>query len=284
MGPGARWGLETPELERVRAHPAFLAGFLTLTRQQLALHKNRPLLNQLINDRGRLVLSSLALALHYDLDGEGLTVARAQAKMKAMRVGSPGRVAAILSLLRWGGLVRPAAPGRDRRVNRLEPTEALITIQRERWRNGLEAVAHVFPEAQDAADRLDHPLAFAAMARAQARPFLDGFRFVDVIPGLETLFDRNHGLVFAFDRVANADATPTASGLARRYGMSRAHASALLRDFCEEGRLKPELRRGLELFAAALFLINAACARETLAALEAAPGAAPTAAKARVHA
>jgi hypothetical protein len=183
----------------------------------------------------------------------------------AQQFCSAGRASATVALLRWGGFLRPAPSG-DRRVNRLEPTEALITAHRERWRNSLEATARVFPETQDAADRLDDPAVFAAMVLAQTDVFLDGFRFADVAPVLRPVLDRNLGFIILLDRLLHEAEPASVSALSRAYRVSRAQAATVLRDHCDDGRLRPDVRDGVERFAAALFLLNVHCARRALAA------------------
>jgi hypothetical protein len=255
--------LDVAALDRVRGHPRFGVALDEMARLTVAMHRNQPLLNRLINDRGRLLMAAMALHLHFEEDGPGLTSARLQGLCVEQGVASPGRAAATIALMRWGGFLQPA-PAPDRRMTRLAPTSAFLTSHRERLRNGLETLAVLWPEAQAVADRLDSPAMYQAMAQAQASRFLAGFRFGQACPELMPLLDRNAGLVILFDLLVREGET-NASALARRYGVSRAHAADLLRAFTQEGEIRPAIRRDLERVVATVFLFNLGCAREALA-------------------
>lgn len=268
------------------SQPRFRAAMRVAMSAVIELYEGNRLLNALATDRARFLLSILCLHLHYaELPGQphgGLTVTRAKDICVRMGLCSPGRVTAILALMRWGGYLTPAAAGGDRRVRRLLPTERLMQLHRERWRRQLPAAAQILPELADTLPWMEHPAFTPAFGVAQAREFIGGFRVVDGQSKLDLFAERDCGLLilFAISLWNEAGRGPDAvkrpalavSDLARRFGVSRAHVNRLLRDAELAGLLTfsarpalqvtftPDLSEALVGFFGQLFRLNARCA------------------------
>ncbi len=259
------------------------------------LYKGNRLLNVIVNDRGRLVIATLAIHLHYsavaDDPRSGLTAARVKAFCAAEGVCSPGRAAAVLALMRWAGHLAPAPQAANTPTNRLIATQRLIDLHLDRWARQLEVVAMVLEDGADGRANLDRPGFAAAFAAAQAAVFTSGFRLIDQAPALELFVERNCGLLILAnlitaggpddERLPKRPVPLSISAIARRFAVSRPHVIALLRDAETAGllerigpnggqvRLSPRLLDSLESFFAAVFLFNAQCARLALDAIEA---------------
>jgi hypothetical protein len=281
------------DVAALRLNPAFPGAVRASTAMMVELYKGNRLLNAIVNDRGRLTLSCLALHLHFAGDPadprSGLTAARMKAISAAEGFASPGRVSAILALMRWAGYLAPASASGDN--HRLAATPAFIALHRDRWRRQLAVVATLLDEGRLGLDAMDRPGFTAAYAAAQARQFLSGFRLIAHGPALELFAERNCGLLLLASIIASGDADDLAvparpvpisiSALARRFGVSRPHVIALLRDAEAQGllaRVGPNgsqallsrrLADDVEAFFAAVYLFHARSVRETLAVIDA---------------
>jgi hypothetical protein len=279
---------EAREIEAVRADPAFPAALRASAAMIVGLYKGNRVLNAIVNDRGRVTISALALHLHFTTDPadprSGLTPARVKAIAAGEGFCSPGRAAAVLALMRWGGYLAPTA-----NPAQLAATPALIEMHRERWRRQLAIVATLAPEGRQGLQAMDRPGFTAAYAAAQAGQFFTGLRFRDYAPALDLFVERNCGLVILSSLIAAGEPDDTAvpsrplpvsiSALARRFGVSRPHVIALLRDGEARGllerigpngsqvRLSRRLAEDLEAFFATVYLFNARNVREALAAI-----------------
>lgn len=214
------------------------------------MHHGHRLLNTVLNDRGRFVIASFALYLHF-LSQRDPEVKLTAARLKAMAVQhdicSPGRAAAVIALMHWGGYLAAARTPADERSGRLVVTRKLIEVQVQRARVQWTIMRRLFPEADEALERLDDPDFVAAFFLVQGEEFLSGVRLVDHTPEIATLLDRNGGFMVMLsltaagtgsERAAPAVTKVSISGLARRFGVSRPHVIALLRDAQAEGLLE----------------------------------------------
>lgn len=284
-----------PTLEEVaalRCHPRFLDAMRVSMRVPLDLYQGNRLVNLVINDRGRYVLSVFALHLHDtyrpDEPNSGLMPTRLQAMCVEQGVCSYGRAGALIRLMRWTGYLEPAPTTADRRVRRLVPTDKLTEMHRERWLRQLRAVALVLPEAQEALACSDHPAFRPAFTAAQVAEFTGGFRFYHYAPELRLFAERNGGMFVLFsvalggaddDTMPPTRAVPvSASALAKQLQVSRSHVIGLLRDAVDAGllerpgagsefRMTERLRESLQNMIATLHLFTAIAAREALAAV-----------------
>jgi hypothetical protein len=283
--------LSADAVAALRAHPHFQQAVRRAAGGLVALYQGNRLLNLLINDRGRLLISSFALYLHFghdssDQDG-GLTLTRIQDLCIENSVCSRGRAAAMVALMRATGYLAtaPVATGlADRRVRRLVPTERLIDSQRQNWRCQFGAIALLRPEGAAAFDVLGNPDFIRALLQQQGDRFRAGVRILDRAPTLSLFAERNAGMMILFSLLlagAAEDAMPASrpvpisiSALARRFGVSRPHVLKLLRDAAHAGLIERKGANGEQIvlsvhlaeatldFLATVFLFLAHCARE----------------------
>jgi hypothetical protein len=282
--------LFNPEsLAALQAHPRFAAAHRTASASFIDLYRGNRILNSLVNDGGRMMISLFAVHLHLlsrpDDPHSGLTVSRMTALCSEQKFCSPGRAKAMLMLMRVFGYLAPASSEADRRLRRLVPTERLMTMHQERNRRTFEAISMVLPEYAEAFSAQTHPDFTGLFVRRYCEQFLTGFRFIDLVPEMRLFVERKAGIMALCTMLLAGETDdvypPTlpipfsSSALPRRFGVSRAHVRRLLQDAVDEGllerldgdrvRLLPRLRQGAYDLMALQFLLVAGCAQGALA-------------------
>jgi hypothetical protein len=263
---------------RLRAHPDFVRAMIASARGSVALHRNSRMVSWMLSDRARALLPYVVFYLDAtsrdDDPRSGLTVSRAKALCAETGICSPGRAAACMALLQFGGFIMPAPASADRRVRRLVPSEKLKAVQRERLVRQFGAIAIVMPEVADALPLVGDAGFERAFWRHVGEQFIGGVRVLDYAD-LGLFAERNAGMVILFslmlagqadDRTLPAGplAIPLAE-IARNFQVSRTHVLRLLRDaeaagfLAREGapdrlRFLPPLVDALQDMFAALFL------------------------------
>jgi hypothetical protein len=263
---------------RLRAHPDFVRAMIASARGSVALHRNSRMVSWMLSDRARALLPYVVFYLDAtsrdDDPRSGLTVSRAKALCAETGICSPGRAAACMALLQFGGFIMPAPASADRRVRRLVPSEKLKAVQRERLVRQFGAIAIVMPEVADALPLVGDTGFERAFWRHMGEQFIGGVRVLDYAD-LGLFAERNAGMVILFslmlagqadDRTLPAGplAIPLAE-IARNFQVSRTHVLRLLRDaeaagfLAREGapdrlRFLPPLVDALQDMFAALFL------------------------------
>jgi DNA-binding MarR family transcriptional regulator len=284
-------GARPEALAALQAHPRFNAAFRIAITGIVELWQRNRLLNTVMNDRGRLLISLYAVYLHLlsrpDDPHTGLTVSRMTALCSEQKFCSPGRAKAILMLMRVFGYLAPSPNEADRRLRRLVPTERLMSLHRERNRRIFGATAVVMPGCAEGFAAQSHPDFTALFVCRYCEQILAGFRFIDLVPDLQLFIERNAGTMVLCSMLLAGDADesfpPTspvpvsASALSRRFGVSRAHVRRLLQDAENQGllqrlegeriRLSPRLLKAASDFIAAQFLLVAHCAQGAYAEL-----------------
>lgn len=283
-------------LAALKAHPKFEEAWRHVAVSLIKQYRGTRLLNALINDRGRNAIAVLALYLHRTASPDdirsGLTVGRMKSICADQDIASPGRIEAMIMMMRAFGFVRPLPDGGDRRVRRLEPTERLIAILHERWDMVLGAMTPIFPEAGHARAALADQAFERALVQRLGMYFLSGFRLMDNPETMGVFGQRNGGLIVAFNLVTagepgahDAPVTVSISGLARQFGVSRVHVRKMLRDATAAGYIAwphgraseilvlPPLDEAAQNFFAKAFLLMRQCASEALDEVAAARGA-----------
>lgn len=268
----------------LRRYPPFAQACRAAISDMVDFYEGNRVLNQVLNDRARTVFGMLAIHLHFSSGRDqqsGLTGAQMRALCAETGLCSPGRVSAMLLLMRFGGYLKTGPGGPDRRIRPLIPTEALLDLQRRRMSIHLRAMSLWTPDGDAGLANLHRAEFLAAMARNFVEALQSGFRLLEYAPDLAPLADRVAGLVVLFS-VMLADAEGEAgcralsvSALARRFAVSRAHVLALLRDAAAaglverrpDGRMAPLLRlsSAVEDFVAAAHLLLAHFVRSSLA-------------------
>lgn len=283
---------ESPEaIAALRAEPGFDVAVRQSAAGLVSMYQGRHLLNWLMDDRGRLMFSYLALYLHATIDpadaSSGLTPTRMKAACVEFDVCSPGRAGAMLSLMRFGGYLAPDIQVVDRRQRRLLATPKLYELLRPRWRLHMSAIAPLLPDGAALLAALDDPAFDNALVVAMVKRFRTGFRLLDFAPGLGLFGDRNAGMLILMSLVtagAEDDTVPpqrpvpiSIAALARRFAVSRPHVLKLIRDAADEGFLeridadsgrvvlKPRLAEATQNLFATMYLFFTDCAREAMA-------------------
>src|SRR5262245_49772081 len=145
----------------LQLHPKFEAAAAASMRSSIELHQSGRLSNWILNDRARAWFGHALLYLHATArpgdPQSGLTPVRIKNLAVEAGICSPGRAAAMLSLMRAAGYLERAPVADDKRVRRLQPTAKLLDIQRQRLCRQFEAIAIVLPEAQVTLTLLGHP-------------------------------------------------------------------------------------------------------------------------------
>ncbi len=228
--------------ENMRSHEAFAGALRRYALDLVRLYRSSPILNKIVNEEGRFLISSLALQLHLHRDprdpADGLTLSRLRELCAAHGVASPGRVTAFLGLMRMAGFVAPK-PTEDRRSKLLVPTARLwdhVRIYTVIHMRGIEALN---PGTSYLA-RLDHDAAFLEnFHRAAGGYYLRGTRLPDGFPELAVFTSADAGYMVllsiflqlpleggrAQPGTVDLPLTPTA----KRFGVSRSHLVNLLR-------------------------------------------------------
>ena len=275
-------------IEALQEHPRFQEATRALISGLVQRYSRNRLLNRVINDRGRLVGSLIALYLHFSSvpdNGEScLTAGRFQAFCVDLKLCSPGRARALLLLMRYAGYLAPEPCASDRRRRCLVPTERLLEEQQQRWSLQFEVMALITPAGRMALDLQGRPDFTAAFVRHLGATFLAGFRLLDHAPDLARVVESNAGLLVvaslfsaALDDPLGPDGTAvpvSISSLAGRFGIARAHVRNLLADAAEAGLIRrtgqsemvvvlPRLVQAGSDFFAALFAVLAHCALAT---------------------
>jgi hypothetical protein len=282
----------------LRAHPAFPQAARNMAIGLTGFYRGGPLLNWLMDDRARVVLSHVVLHCHFARDpanpSTGLTPTRIKQLCREFDLCSPGRATAMVSLMRFAGYLAPDPDAADRRRRPLVATPKLLELLRPRWRSHFLSGMPVFPDGAALAERLDDPVFVRAFVAAMFRRYEEGFRLIMYTPGLGLFGDRSAGMMIASTLLAAGaedDTVPPSrpipisiSGLARRFNVSRVHVAKMLRDAANEGllvragnngeeiTLAPALADALSVFYANAFIYFFDSAREAAASLDAGAG------------
>ncbi len=278
-------------LRALRADPRFESRFDETIGLLVLLYRQQSWLNRIFNDRGRALGGIIALYLHHvtltAAGAPGLTITRFQTLCTTAGICSPGRAAALLSLMRLMRLVEPGRAAADRRVRSLVPTEKLVRLQWQRWDCLNPGIGLLLNESEMAALRRlrGTPALMAALLRRMGEKFLGGFRILDHTPELAAIAERNGGLLLMCvlciglpaPRADIQDSTIaiSVSALARQLGISRAHLRKLLGTAADAGLLRAaandeivvtrRLQHAAREFFAAVFLLHAEVAAVALA-------------------
>jgi hypothetical protein len=291
-----RFGAEGPPREAIaalQAHPRFPEAAWLTAVGSVRLYRGNRLLNLMINDRGRFMISLFAVHLHRlarpNDPNSGLTVSRMAAMCSEQRLCSQGRANAMLMLMRAFGYLASAPAHADRRVRRLVPTETLMSLHRERIRILLDGCAIVMPDHASTFSVQSHPSFTPVYLSHLCQLYLSGFRNQRCVPDARLFIERNAGLIILNAILGSSDpedSFPPAhivsvriSALSRRFGVSRAHVRRLLQDAVSEGYLEkadennsfrtlPRLVQMMNDFTALAFLVVGRCAHLAAAELD----------------
>jgi hypothetical protein len=246
-------------LAAMQLHPRFPYAARASISRMVAVYEGNRLLNQLMNDRARVLFTHCALAQHFsrseDDPTSGLTVSRMKSVCNQLQLCSSGRVEAMFAMLRISGYLAAANGDADRRLRRLVPTEKLIALHRRRWSDQFSAMSEVVDDAALSLAALDDERFFAAFAREMGRQYRRR-RMIEGAPELAPFVEIKAGLVLLFTLMLadNADgafsterAVPVSvSALAKTFAVSRKHVLVLLREAEQHNLLRRIGDRGEE--------------------------------------
>lgn len=230
----------------LKASAGFEAALLAAARGTVEAYDNHPLLNRVLNDRGRMMFSFLAFYLDAQPEGAGITAARMTGLCHETGLCSHGRAKALLALMRWSGYLAPAEGKGDRRERPLAPTARMWESFRTRWRLHFAAMEPLGAVATQALAVLDDPPFCRALVTAIGDSFRCGFRVLDAAPRLAPFADRDGGIILLFALLVAGEAgapPPTVAELARRFHLSRTHVLQVLRDAMDAGLVVRETGR-----------------------------------------
>ena len=229
------------EFAQLRSRPGLSDAVATFAASMIENYKGDTLLAKLMCDRGRRLVALFVAYLEVlpppGTNTTGATLSTVQALCRLTGICSPGRAAALLAAMRFGGYITPRIDVADHRRRLLVPTQKLRAMHQHHWAMQFEAMARVFPEAASVPDQLQKPAYRTAFLHELGSYFLAGFRVLDHAPVLIELAESNAGLLLMSSlalRQLNGEGRPgetlpiSISALARRFHVSRAHVRNML--------------------------------------------------------
>jgi DNA-binding MarR family transcriptional regulator len=240
--------------EEILAHPRFPAARNLQIDTLLALYEHAPFLNRLLQEAGRRVLSVVIMCLDARYDEADRTtwptLQEVTRRMAAFSLGSPRRIADLVSRLIKTGYVAQIASPRDRRVRLLRPTEKMIA-QDQDWLvsqymplqmlyrdPGYEAIIR-----RDPGFHRTHRLAAESLF-----PF--GAELMARHPVMTQFMSREAGIMIVLKLIELARASVEAprdisySDIGTRFGVSRTQVRKLIQDADRDGLVRLTQRSG----------------------------------------
>ncbi len=145
----------------VLVHPRFPEAGRAAAAGLVAFYQGERVINQVMPDRIRYIISVFALHLHFagrpNDPNSGLTASRLCRLCVERKICSEGRAEAMLAIMRTYGHLVPAPSESDRRLRRLVPAEPLFAWHRLRCTHFFAAAAMVMPKMREALGALDTP-------------------------------------------------------------------------------------------------------------------------------
>lgn len=275
-------------MEALRAAPGFDAAMRRAAAGLIALRQRSRLTSWLLGDRARAMLHHALISLDAEAAAEGPHGGLTPERFKTFCVEggfcSRGRAAAILALLRAGGMLHASVSPNDGRVVRLHPTNRLREAGRERMRIQMDAFASILPVLDEAAARLGCTAYERAAYRHLGAWLADGRSILDGAPDLAPFARRDAGILLLLALLVEAapggdggaQAQLSIAGLSRRLRTSRPHVLRVVRQAEQAGlltrtgsgndiNLAPRLVDALGTLYAGLLLLIAHCAKAALA-------------------
>ncbi|HEX7759745.1 MAG TPA: hypothetical protein VF459_09595 [Caulobacteraceae bacterium] len=232
-------------LDAMTQHPLFSVAARRLAAGMLAAAESDRALDSMVKDAGRFAAATWALQLHAT---GGLTLPRLKRLCAASGLLSPGRARAVLLLLQYLGYVRPTQGRARNEPARYDPTPALLQAYRIHVRHALEACRILEPWVDIVLARLDEPGVVETFAKLQGEGLLIAVVATDLNSPFIRIVGQRHGgmqiLHWIIQSVEDDGAFPpsrsapaSATAVARRLRVSRAHVKRLFSDGMREGLL-----------------------------------------------
>ena len=257
--PQAEWR----RLIAIRSSPTFLAGVLHLAERLPPFFSHNAILNKVVTESRRFELLVYSLYLADSRDPadprSGLTLANLQRICTERRVASPGRVFAILGIMRLGGYLTRAREEGDSRIVRLEPTQRFLDIV-EAWNRMIFETLDIAAPGDDLVGRHEREPRFGFDMRSNgAEAALAGWHLLDAFPELRTFVDRDGGWMLLASIVATTlkereagEQRPIAirlESIGAKLAVSRSHLRRVLEDAHAAGLLEESPRNGARIIA-----------------------------------
>jgi hypothetical protein len=229
---GAR-AFPAESIAEMRARPGFRDASTGLLNGIVTLHRSNPAQHRLFSDRGRVFVAFFCLYLHGSPNESGtrLTMSRLEAACLQHEICSPARARSIVQLLLRARYLTMAEHAEDGRTKPMEPTAPLRDYFRERWAINLAALAVVRPAFEAIASALDRHGFRDALCALIGHSHQTGGGLPGEPDGLYEIAELDSGIMIML-RLALAnrlgDPPPSANGMSREFGISRAHVSNIL--------------------------------------------------------
>jgi hypothetical protein len=241
-----------------RSMPGFLDGLAHYAQLMPAYFEHNLILNKVVTEAWRFEILVYALYLHDTRDEDdplsGLTVANLQKICARQKCASRGRVLAIVGIMLLGGYLRRVPSIQDRRVVRMEPSEAFIAIV-EGWNRRIFQIIDTIHMDETLSHHHETRSRFGHDMRSLgAKALLDGWRLLDPFPETNHFVSRDGGWMLLLTCVAASlrpgegrTIAPISVDLnlfAPRFGVSRSHLRRLLESAHANGLLEAAPRNG----------------------------------------
>lgn len=223
----------TERLAEMRARPAFRDASTRLLNGIVTLHRSDPARHRLFSDRGRVFVAFFCLYLHGlpNQNGPRLTMSRLEAACLKHEICSAARARSIVQLLLRARYLTMADNAEDGRTKPMEPTAPLRDYFKQRWAINIASLAVVSPRFETFSSALDRHAFRDALCALIGHSHPTGRGLPAEPDGLFGITELDSGLMIML-RLALADRLgdppPSANGMSREFGISRAHVSNIL--------------------------------------------------------
>ena len=271
----------------VVAHPRFPEAAENVGRGLVALYQGERVVNLVMPDRIRYIISVFAIHLHFvgrpNDPNSGLTASRLSRLCVERNICSEGRAEAMLAIMRDYGHLVSAPSEEDKRLRRLVPAGSLFDWHRKRCTHFFPAAAKVMPEYACALGALDTGEFMPNFLRHLARCHVAGFHYVAFAPDVRQFYERSAGgpiLMSIALAGASDDSFPplrpvsiSLTAIARDFDVSRVHVRRVVQEGVSAGlleragpredelRLSPRLSDAVRRVLAAYMVHYTHCAR-----------------------
>jgi hypothetical protein len=249
---------EWARLINMRSRPEFLNALKSYDRLMTPYFSDRVILNKVVTEAWRFEMLVYSLYLHDQRDSldprSGLTISNLQRICMDMKCASPGRVSAIVGIMRLGGFLRRIRSQDDGRIVQLEPTAQFIDIV-EGWNNRIFQIS----DSVFLADRLaeDHKRVGRLgweMRRRGAEAVMAGWKLLDPFPEVFHFVSKDGGWMLLLHCASKALQQGNGTHIMRvsvdlkefgaKFGVSRTHLRRLLESAYAAGLLREPPKNG----------------------------------------
>jgi DNA-binding MarR family transcriptional regulator len=261
---------EWARIMSMREQPNFFNALKSYNSLMQPFFANKVILNKIVTEAWRFEMLVYTLYLYdqrdYGDSRSGLTVANLERLCAEMQCASPGRVRAILGIMRVGGYLRRSRSYDDQRVIQLEPTPQFLDIV-EAWNNRIFQISDsVFKD-----DYLtqwhtrDNRLGWE-MRRRGCESLKEGWKLLDPFPEVFHFVSSDGGWMLLLHCASEAlrmgkdryimPVSVDLRAFGARYGVSRSHLRRLLESAHQVGLLTQAPRNGTNIVLSPLLLAS----------------------------